>query len=775
MKHSSKKSVFPVLAAGLGLAGVIVLIAVMAATAGLSNGLVQGDLAIGYPGEAALVYASALVTPTVTPTPAAMLYMPWMSVFKTPEVEMLNAWTSQTLSGKLQAFLQGVPMYYQTSGVNNLPQPARIGLTWEQSGPCDSGQIFSSTLSIPSGPWSHNILDFSPNCTGVFTATASISYTATKTSLAPRFVVNEPGSVKINVQQGFDKCSHPDIDDMQAWWDESPYVVFNLYLGGISYACKNNPLDAVYVRELAEQGWWFIPTWVGPQAPCSKYTHKMSADRDEAYQQGRDEADEALDTAESLGLFGQKIIYYDLEAYSGDDKCRNTVKAFIRGWTERLHELDHKAGGYGASCRSYIEDWAENTPPPDDIWIAHWIADEYDPSATVWDAVCLDPTTGPPLYWLNHQRLRQYAGGHTETWGKVPLTIDSNVLDGEVIDMAVASSSSQATPNSVVVETFGLELREMGLIDSQRGWLLGGAENLLWTEEGGNNWRRVTPAIFAGGRILGVRFRDAADGWAIGVMEGGGELLAAHTTDGGESWAANPLPLSLDEVLEVVDASLDVLQDRQVYVSLELQSGSSFSLGRLFTSQDGGVSWEEREIPLGEPVAFLDGENGWVAGGAAGDQLYRSTDGGYTWQAYELELPEERTIAEVGLPRFDGGMGGWLPVRARVGEETATLIYSTQDGGESWQEDTLRAYSQVLGLEFYQQSKPGAGIFTPGGLPAGTISTAGIPQGMVWAITQEGSCEGNKYGQDGNPVVCTRVWKLLRSRDGGRSWEEMTP
>jgi glucose/arabinose dehydrogenase len=34
--------------------------------------------------------------------------------------------------------------------------------------------------------------------------------------------------------------------------------------------------------------------------------------------------------------------------------------------------------------------------------------------------------------WANHQRIRQYEGGHNETWGTISLNIDSNVLDGVV-------------------------------------------------------------------------------------------------------------------------------------------------------------------------------------------------------------------------------------------------------------------------------------------------------------------------------------------------------
>ncbi len=155
--HASKKSLFPILAVGLGLAGVILLIALSPASPGMSGGLADADTDASYPAGYTLAQATVPVTPTATPTPAAILYMPWMSVFKTPEVEMLNAWTSETLDGKLQAFLQGAPMYYQTSGVNHLAQPVDIGLEWQQSGPCSAGQVFSSTISIPSGNWSHHV------------------------------------------------------------------------------------------------------------------------------------------------------------------------------------------------------------------------------------------------------------------------------------------------------------------------------------------------------------------------------------------------------------------------------------------------------------------------------------------------------------------------------------------------------------------------------------------------------------------------------------------
>jgi hypothetical protein len=220
----------------------------------------------------------------------------------------------------------------------------------------------------------------------------------------------------------------------------SPYIAYNLYIGGSALAACS-PLSASFVSQLASQGWKFFPTWVGPQAPCAGYASSISYDTMTAYSQGIAQADLALDAAYNLGLTdaskSDTVIYYDLEAYNTNNSaCRAAANSFISGWTGRLQTRGNVAGAYGASCASAVSDWANLSNVPDIVWIAHWIYSSYNSSATVWNAVCLDNTL-----WVNHQRLRQYAGGHDETWGGVTLNIDSDVLDG------VVASLSNIVPN----------------------------------------------------------------------------------------------------------------------------------------------------------------------------------------------------------------------------------------------------------------------------------------------------------------------------------------
>jgi hypothetical protein len=120
------------------------------------------------------------------------------------------------------------------------------------------------------------------------------------------------------------------------------------------------------------------------------------------------------------------IIYYDLEYYNLKNvTCRQAAEAFISGWTAQLHARGNLAGVYANGPQ--LSSFASISQVPDAIWPAHWTDTTYNPDATVWDVYRLSNDL-----WVNHQRVRQYAGGHRETWGDASMVIDSNVIDGIV-------------------------------------------------------------------------------------------------------------------------------------------------------------------------------------------------------------------------------------------------------------------------------------------------------------------------------------------------------
>ena len=639
----------------------------------------------------------------------SLLYLPLVAK-NYPPVVLTDWWVGNAEGFRRSAFLPAEQMRYIVVGENYTDTPLDVSLRWHRSGPCGDTDVFTGTLTVEPGLWVHSLEESAPDCLGTYTNTVQFAHDElTTTHLIMFDVVTYTSEVVVNSNQGFDKCALPTVSQMHTWAVDSPYNAFNIYLGGLALSCNNPQLNAEWVWQVSQQGWEFILTWVGPLSPCFNTTKpKISLDPSVARQQGHDEADLAITAAENLDLLGDKVIYYDLEGYTDDaaGTCSDAVDAFITGWTERLHERGFKAGAYGSPARSYISDWWDNTPPPDDIWFALWRYDTYTTTASVWvEAYGLTNDM-----WPDNQRIRQYAGDHYETWGGENLNgkIDSNVLLGEVT--AITTTSQGALPSQPLVVPLGAQipLWEATALPDGNGWALQG-NRILWRSGETGTWADITPLGVS--NIRGVTFPDAAHGFLVSARTDG-TLTLYKTADSGQTWDSVPLHLPAVDVSAVY---LDFVNPQTGWVVLKMVSSSAFSIGRLFATTDGGQTWDERQIPLGEPVQFSDALHGWVSGGPMGDEFYRTDDGGRTWSPVEqaayraaFALPQIANLPAntVTLSRMDGQTawaltrngvcGGYIPLGERTPPDgTAPLpcalethLWMTTNGGQTWVEIT---------------------------------------------------------------------------------------
>jgi photosystem II stability/assembly factor-like uncharacterized protein len=86
-------------------------------------------------------------------------------------------------------------------------------------------------------------------------------------------------------------------------------------------------------------------------------------------------------------------------------------------------------------------------------------------------------------------------------------------------------------------------------INDQTGWMVGSLGNILYSTDGGVYWTKINPESNGYSTLEDVFFIDDLNGWAAGASFYPFESRIFHTTDGGNSWNAQPF---LDHMLNSI-------------------------------------------------------------------------------------------------------------------------------------------------------------------------------------------------------------------------------
>ena len=742
---------------------------------------------------------SATLTPTqsLTPTPTPyVLRLPLFINQILPPVDILHMQIIDNRGFPRLAYIPGEEITVQSSGVNRRSSPVIARLTWGETSSCGDTTVISDTVALEPGSWTRSLEWQLPDCLGVITHTLDVSYTEEQEYQGIQLMVNNPSDVAITDQQAFDKCTPPSVQAMQTWWNHSPYYSLNLYIGGISLYrdCADAIADPFWVSEVSQQGWTFIPTWVGPQAPCSIFRHKMHDDPFITYYEGRLEADAAVEAANGMGFLAGNIIYYDLEAFGGaNQSCREAVKAFLTGWVERLHEQNVLAGVYGSGCGSFIADWTIINPIPDAIWAAAWYRDLYDPEASVWDVTCVSNS-----WWADHQRLRQYAGDHSETWGGKSFDIDSSAADGLVTRLPLPTqvpTSGLSLPGSIAPNPeIPIEIGADGA-----GWIVSG-ERLRYTTEAGSLWLDADVSdIVSQGEIQSMQAGGAGEVWIGARQSNSGQFLVAHTNDHGNHWMKTNVPV---DALEARITSLQFTDEKTGWLGLRIPSSSNFNLGLLYRTRDGGQTWVNISSPAGGDFTFLDSDRGWMLGGPENNRLFSTMDGGSEWTELNLNTTDQGPVF-LDLPYFfDDRNGIFLATHASL-TAPGLWIYTTHDAGSEWflagiiQIDYDHTPAMAIPAAYSSMQDiiaflPDSGMVkirlsdpievVPVDFPVeGVVQLSFAGSEVGWARVQQSYCLGEKVPlgvpipPSAAPFTCSLIEKIYRTSNNGVSWSAVTP
>jgi photosystem II stability/assembly factor-like uncharacterized protein len=243
-------------------------------------------------------------------------------------------------------------------------------------------------------------------------------------------------------------------------------------------------------------------------------------------------------------------------------------------------------------------------------------------------------------------------------------------------DQTIAEPTSQLSPTSFdYVELF------------DRGhWLVAESNRLLKTEDAGHKWTQkytVTPATDEANKIQGLSFIDERTGFLIV----GGRLL--QTDNGGTTWTIVG-PISEGEKIHYKSCRFTDSMHGWVVGMLWNKAWVKDSnipryVGIAFTTQDGGQTWQRRQLDLPKgyrpdqthwsfnDVFFKDAKTGWLVGDRGA--IFGTGDGGQTWRlvsAPDVDYQRVNFLDErFGWATYKYGNSSWG-------------VAVTYDGGQRW-------------------------------------------------------------------------------------------
>ena len=208
--------------------------------------------------------------------------------------------------------------------------------------------------------------------------------------------------------------------------------------------------------------------------------------------------------------------------------------------------------------------------------------------------------------------------------------------------------------------------------------------DLYQTSDGGANWNLISRAdpenpsdqgIPFGGNKSGVTFLDSARGWVTGFIPMDGAVYLYATQDNGKTWKLVPLDLPTGWQQAQIEAKPPVFFGGQDGI-LPLRASSNVGLMVFYVTSDGGDTWQATTPLEASGLIAIPSANDIIVWNGA--KLHYSLDAGQSWQERTPNIDLSQGLVAL---QFVDRHTGW----ALSQNGSSTRLYSTTDGGSTWQ------------------------------------------------------------------------------------------
>ena len=379
----------------------------------------------------------------------------------------------------------------------------------------------------------------------------------------------------------------------------------------------------------------------------------------------------------------------------------------------------------------------------------------------------------------------------------------------------VTETPSQVAPKTGLRPGTPLQILQIHMLDLHTGWAIGQAEGtslqrILFTSDDGASWQdRTPPEALASASTADLTatayFASAQVAWAAFAppqqAAGSAPLFIWRTSDGGKTWAASkPLDLSGIPMQFQIPSDLSSLDGQTGWLLVHLGVGMSHDYIAIFTTADGGATWQRRVDPNSpDPImpcsksglVFTSPSSAWLTGNCPGLMtrlfFYHSLDTGQSWTDASLPVPDGKPSDYFAQPGIACGITALSPLAGSSlaltlsctnsnNNTNLSWLYLSQDG-LSWTQHVLPvANNQISYLDPLQFVLIGANRLDE---TSGGEVFVSVNAGSTWTHRASTGWTGAPSFvdlQNGWVIaVHAQVRAFVRTHDGGVTWEEIKP
>lgn len=311
------------------------------------------------------------------------------------------------------------------------------------------------------------------------------------------------------------------------------------------------------------------------------------------------------------------------------------------------------------------------------------------------------------------------------------------ILESEAQQLASETADALAALDHWYLREIGASayFRDAAIASDGRGVIVGDGGAILYTDDGGANWRDAAPKGLTG-NLWSVAMNDEGQGVIVGD---GARVLV--TRNGGENWR---------------DVSPKVVDEKFLSVTLAADGSGVIvgSSGYILFTRNGGETWKRVAQGLTESnlvAAALAGDGTGVIVGDEGAVLFTSNRG-ETWRDVAPDGPR-RPLRAVALSPEGTGVA--------VGGD-GTILF-TQDKGETWRDVSPTGVAADFGS--VALGDDGSGVIVTS-ISVGTASkNIEGPSKSASISSALGTSSGQGTGT-GSPEAAT----IFYTADRGESW-----